>query len=214
MTGWTPLFEQIIASSIWSAPSHIRIAWITMLACCRRDGVCPMTAGGLSRLANITIDQAEEALRVLSSPDPDTLTQENDGRRIERVQTGWYLLNWSKYRECAKKQILREQNREAQARYRSKKDDEKVVVTSVPKPSPTLDEVKLLAAKCGLSDLEAQKCFHYYESNGWKVGKNPMRSLASAVAGWRLRSQGPLKSRNEGTANSDRVGQYSGIGKT
>jgi len=210
MTGWTPLFEQIIASSIWSAPDHIRIAWITMLACCRKDGICPMTSGGLARLANITIEQAEEALKVLSSPDPDTLTQEHDGRRIERVPSGWALLNWSKYREFAKKRILREQNREAQARYRAKSEQEE--------PSwkpPTMDEVKLVAQKCGLPELEAEKFWHFYESKGWKVGKNRMKSLGSAVAGWKLRwsAQDQKKSRNDGTLNSERVTQYDGIGK-
>jgi len=94
-----------------------------MLACCRKDGICPVTTGGLSRLANITIEQAEDALRVLSSPDKDTLTQEHEGRRIERVDSGWKLLNWDKYREQARKQILREQNRAAQARYRDRVEE-------------------------------------------------------------------------------------------
>lgn len=52
---------------------------------------------------------------------------------------------------------------------------------------PTMEQVKLVAAKVGLPDMEAEKCFHFYESKGWKVGKNPMKSLNSAVAGWAVR---------------------------
>jgi hypothetical protein len=52
---------------------------------------------------------------------------------------------------------------------------------------PTLEECQLHAAKIGLSDIEAQKFFHYYESNGFKVGKMPMVSWHGAMAGWKLR---------------------------
>ena len=31
---------------------------------------------------------------------------------------------------------------------------------------------------------EADRFFNYYESNGWKVGKNPMKSWKSAVNNW------------------------------
>ena len=89
-----------------------------MLACCRKDGICPVTAGGLARLANISPEKAQEALEVLSSPDEDTLTQANEGRRIERADSGWRLLNWQSYREMAKSEMIKEQNREAQAKWR------------------------------------------------------------------------------------------------
>lgn len=123
MTGWTPLFQQIIGSSIWGAENHIRIAWITMLAVANKDGIAPVTAGGLARLANISREEAAEALEALSSPDDDTLTQEFEGRRIERCDTGWRLLNFVKYRDMAKKAIIREQNRTAQAEWRASQDD-------------------------------------------------------------------------------------------
>lgn len=130
MTGWTPLFQQIIGSSIWGAENHIRIAWITMLAVANKDGIAPVTAGGLARLANISREEAAEALEALSSPDDDTLTQEFEGRRIERCDTGWRLLNFVKYRDMAKKAIIREQNRTAQAEWRASQDDDAEAPTS------------------------------------------------------------------------------------
>jgi len=52
---------------------------------------------------------------------------------------------------------------------------------------PSLDGVKLAADKAGLPDAEAVKFFNHYESNGWKVGRNPMKSLPHAIANWRCR---------------------------
>ena len=50
---------------------------------------------------------------------------------------------------------------------------------------PTLESVKLLAAKAGLPDIEAEKFYYHFESNGWKVGKNPMKSIGGALGTWR-----------------------------
>jgi len=50
---------------------------------------------------------------------------------------------------------------------------------------PGMAELKLQAAKIGLPDSEAEKFFNYYESNGWKVGRNPMRSWQAAMVNWR-----------------------------
>lgn len=53
---------------------------------------------------------------------------------------------------------------------------------------PTLEEVKLQAAKTGLPEREAQKFFNYYESIGWRVGRagHRMVSFTNALAGWKL----------------------------
>lgn len=34
------------------------------------------------------------------------------------------------------------------------------------------------------NSVEAEKFFNYYESNGWKVGKNPMKKWKAAAANW------------------------------
>ena len=50
---------------------------------------------------------------------------------------------------------------------------------------PSSEELKFYAAKIGLPDSEASAFFNYYESNGWKVGKNPMRKWESAMINWK-----------------------------
>jgi hypothetical protein len=59
---------------------------------------------------------------------------------------------------------------------------------------PSLDEVKLACAKCGLPESEAERFVNYNESAGWVVGKKPMKSWQHALAGtwksnWQERNQ-------------------------
>lgn len=54
---------------------------------------------------------------------------------------------------------------------------------------PSLEEIRLHAAKIGLTEIEADKFWNYYGSNGWKVGRNPMISWHHAIMGWKLRWQ-------------------------
>ena len=54
---------------------------------------------------------------------------------------------------------------------------------------PSLDEVKLACAKCGLPESEAENFVNYYDSVGWVVGKKQMKSWQSALAGWKNRWQ-------------------------
>lgn len=54
---------------------------------------------------------------------------------------------------------------------------------------PTIEELKLQGAKIGLPDLECEKFLSFYESKGWKVGKNPMVSWTHALSGWKINWQ-------------------------
>ena len=56
-------------------------------------------------------------------------------------------------------------------------------VNKVKKP-----EIKEIAAFCG-NQQEAILFFNYYESQGWKVGKNPMKNWKSAISGWMNRNK-------------------------
>ena len=48
---------------------------------------------------------------------------------------------------------------------------------------PTLDEVKAYIAERG-SSVDAHSWYDHYESNGWMVGKTPMRDWKAAVRTW------------------------------
>ena len=72
---------------------------------------------------------------------------------------------------------------------------------------PTRDELDVEALKLGLPSTEVDKFVAYYGSNGWKVGKVPMKSWTHALAGWasrwRERNQTPAFENRYATATAD-----------
>ena len=52
------------------------------------------------------------------------------------------------------------------------------------KPAPTIEEVIAHAESSGGSKIEAEKFWYYYDSNGWRVGRNPMKSWKSSWGLW------------------------------
>ena len=48
------------------------------------------------------------------------------------------------------------------------------------------EALEYFSIKIGIADgkIEAEKFFNYYESNGWKVGKNPMKNWKAAANNW------------------------------
>lgn len=50
---------------------------------------------------------------------------------------------------------------------------------------PSAAEAELYASKIGLPMSEIPKFLNHYEANGWRVGKNPMRSWQAAMRKWK-----------------------------
>ena len=67
---------------------------------------------------------------------------------------------------------------------------------------PTIDDVKAYCQERG-NNVDAEKWFNYYESNGWKVGKNPMKDWKAAVRTWE-RSDDGGKPKYQRTADYDK----------
>jgi len=196
---FTKLFSSILSSSIWNAPDHVRLVWITLLAMADKDGKVFGSRGGIAYQARVTQGRCLDALKVLSEPDEDSRTPDHEGRRIFPIEGGFQLVNYQKYRELGQTEAAREYFRMKKQESRCQRHVKDTVVlpasasasesvlekSEKPFTRPTLEQVKLVAAKAGLPDIEADKFFDHYESNGWKVGRNPMRSLGSAIANWK-----------------------------
>lgn len=54
---------------------------------------------------------------------------------------------------------------------------------------PTLNELTDYAHEIGYDSLDAQYFLDYYESRGWMIGKNHMKSWKAAVRAWKTRDQ-------------------------
>lgn len=53
---------------------------------------------------------------------------------------------------------------------------------------PTLEEISLYCRERN-NNVDPEQFFNFYESNGWKVGKNPMRDWKAAIHTWEKREK-------------------------
>lgn len=111
----------ILDSTLWLEDSDTCKVFITLLAMTRSDGLVEATAPVIARRANINIDRARHALKVLESPDPDSRSLADDGRRIRRVDGGYEIVNYLKYRE--KDHTNAERQRRHREREKARKDN-------------------------------------------------------------------------------------------
>jgi len=118
---YTKLFSEIIMSTIWREPDHVRILWITMLAAKDQFHHVNASIPGLADAARISLQQCEEALRILSDPDEYSRNQYDDGRRIKEIDGGWSIINGELYREKMNADERREYLRIKQQEYRDRK---------------------------------------------------------------------------------------------
>lgn len=103
--GYAKLASTIVTSSLWSESKETRLLFVTMLALKNKYGVVAASLPGLARIANLTIPETELALEVLSAPDPHSRTPDFEGRRIEKIEEGWNVLNHEKYKDlCSEEQ--------------------------------------------------------------------------------------------------------------
>lgn len=166
MKSWTPLWSTIVTSTLWSESKDVRILFVTLLALKDADGVVMGTTVGLARLANLQYEECAKALKVLEGPDKrsDTL-QEFDGRRIEKVEGGWRILNHAKYREMIQTIKRREYQRQKQAEYREKRKRSETNPMGPQHPTP--GELSYLAkCKAGTIDPNTHEPVREYVLEG------------------------------------------------
>ena len=135
---YTKLFGSILDSTVWRTPAPTRLVWITMLAMCDRDGVVEASVPGLALRAGVAREDAEAALLAFLSPDPDSRTPDFEGRRIEKVDGGWRLLNHGKYRDRLSLEDRRERDRIRQRRKRERDASRDVTLSHARSRSVTL----------------------------------------------------------------------------
>ena len=120
MNGFTKLFASLVTSTIWREDDKTRIVWVTMLALSDRNGEVGASVPGLAAMANVGVEECRASLEKLLAPDLDSRTEAHEGRRIEKIEGGWVLLNHEKYRELGRgvdrTEYLRIKQRESRAR--------------------------------------------------------------------------------------------------
>lgn len=91
-----------------------------MLAMANKGGVVEATIPGLADMARISIEDCEAALFRFQQPDKYSWSKEREGRRLEEVEGGWFIINHDKYRNLLSKEDQAEKTRLRVARFRAK----------------------------------------------------------------------------------------------
>lgn len=143
MAGYVKLFGSILDSTIWRTPPAVTKVWIAMIAMADRYGEVMASLPGLADRARVPRATCEKALRIFMAPDRDSRTESDDGRRIERIDGGWRVLNYEKYREMDGLSDRRKKDAERQRRYYGRqktgvsRDTHASLTASPPSPSPS-----------------------------------------------------------------------------
>lgn len=90
-----------------------------MLLMADRYGNVHASLPALASRATVSVSDCEQALAKFLAPDPYSRTLIHDGRRIEAMEGGWHILNYTMYRDMRDEEARKEQNRIAQRKRRS-----------------------------------------------------------------------------------------------
>lgn len=121
---YVKIFSQIYDSSI-AEDYLVRLVFEDLLILADRDGHVDMTVAAIARRTNVPLRVVNRAIEKLSSPDPDSRTPDEEGRRIVLLDPhrswGWRIVNYANYRNIRNDEDRREYNREKQREFRSRR---------------------------------------------------------------------------------------------
>ena len=115
---YVKIFAQIYDSSI-AEDYLVRLVFEDFLILADRHGHVDMTPAAIARRTNVPIDIVNQGIDRLSSPDPESRSPEEEGRRIVLLDPhrswGWRIVNYEQYRNIrddeARKEYFREHKR-------------------------------------------------------------------------------------------------------
>lgn len=115
---------EILSSTVWAEPAHVRLVWITLLILCDTEGYVGAAIPGIARAAGVTLEEARDAMERLQQPDPDSRTKTNEGIRVVPAERGWRVLNFVEHvdRLSSERVKARERLRRFRERKRQKAD--------------------------------------------------------------------------------------------
>ena len=96
--GYTKLYEGIIQSSVMAEDPVTFKVWIAILASTGPDAIARISSTFLAAACYLPVAKVDKALATLESPDPRSRSLNDDGKRITRVDGGFFVINYEKYR--------------------------------------------------------------------------------------------------------------------
>lgn len=127
------IHDSILQSSVFREDLNTRIVWLALLVMCDKNGNVYGVHEALAARANVPIEDFEAALELLMSPDPNSTSQDEEGRRV--VDAGpnvLHVVTYGHYRGLRDPDEVREgaRIRKQKQRAREKAEDVHVHHTS------------------------------------------------------------------------------------
>ena len=125
--------SEILSSTVWSEPPHVKLVWLTLLILCDTEGYVGAAVPGIANAAGVTLQEAEDAISRLQQPDRHSRTKTHDGVRLAVAERGFQILNFVEHLErlSAERKKARDRVRRFRARKRSKADSNVTVAQGV-----------------------------------------------------------------------------------
>lgn len=99
--GYTRLDKEILYSSVWvGTDTDTKVLWITLLALASWSGYVGASLPGLAVAAGIRPERCAEIMAMFEGPDPESRDDQFEGRRVEKVERGWQILNYEAFRDA------------------------------------------------------------------------------------------------------------------
>ena len=134
------VFGQIFDSSV-AEDYLVRLVFEDFLVLADKLGVVDMTPQAVSRRTNVPLEIVQRGILVLSSPDPESRSQGEEGGRLVPIDShrswGWQIVNYEHYRNLRDEEARRAYFRDAKREQRSKKCADGPLASNVVKDSPT-----------------------------------------------------------------------------
>jgi len=98
---YAKLMERITESSLMEEEVMVRYVFMMMMAIADPHGYVIGTDVAIARRLNIAVKDLTRAIERLMEPDPDSNSEEKEGRRVvaSDVERGYLLVNYCKYRD-------------------------------------------------------------------------------------------------------------------
>lgn len=183
---YAKLFTSIYQGTLRGNSSGL-LVFTNLLAHCDKDGIVDMHPRAIAEEVGLTVEQVRAALDVLESPDDESRSPEEQGRRIVRLDEhrawGWRVVNYLKYRAIRNEDDRRLQNRASQERWRNKNKPASASVSrGKPRSAHTEADVEALNTKS--ADAESFASFwHEWPKHPRKAARKQCeKKFADALA--------------------------------
>lgn len=114
-------------------------------------------------------------------------------RKTTNKQTTISVVNWGKFQFQETTDEQQTNSRQTTSEQQANTNNNEIIMINNEKkkegvPRPSVEEVRAYCIERG-NNVDPEQFVAFYDSNGWKVGKNPMRSWKSAVITWEKRER-------------------------